>query len=238
MSKFFIFRLPKNRNIGTPEAVCPTNLDRDGCKRLKDLDDKSLRITSENSKGEKEYLLNELNHGVARQGWGFSNHLIRNKHKIADTLTDLDLENEDIGDWVKNYIVGAKYYWGEDVHCTDAMGRFNIIKILLEMKVGDYVIFPKTKFHISGSIEEIFSHRYFTIAEIVEPYKFHVEDPLEIGYKSHFGHTIKFRNPLSFKYGICDIQGISFTGHYQRATSQVKSTLLQKKLLCLLHKNK
>ncbi len=148
-----------------------------------------------------DYLHRELwQCGKLRQGWGIEN-------------LDLTIYKKDQTQWIENYIVGAKKYWGvetTDDYCHVAMGRYNILKHLTEAKKGDFIFIPK------HSYDKHHDESSFTVCELVGAYYFDLDEK----YKD-FGHVVIVKNLKSYKYSDSTLLPGDFIG-YRKALGEIK----------------
>ncbi|KAB2943751.1 MAG: hypothetical protein OIN84_10500 [Candidatus Methanoperedens sp.] len=188
--RLWVFRLSLG-NSGEPSNECPVDLDRDDIKRYRhetspikfsDYPDLDLAI-----------LNNELfEKGKLRQGWGTSFNRI-----------NLDL-NHPQKKWLENYIKLAWKVQGEKVDCEDAMGRYNILKGMKDMKVGNIVFVPR-----------IPDENQFTVATVKKEYYFQKIT----GFIGH-GHVIEIKKIKIFNY--YDFIVPKIFNPYRRAIGEIK----------------
>lgn len=107
--------------------------------------------------------------------------------------------------WVKNYIIGAKRDWGIEItknYYHAAMGRYNILKNIIEAKKGDLIFIPKHSF------ENHHDENHFTVCELVGDYCF----DLDSKYRD-FGHVVSVKNLKTFRYGDGTLIGKDFISY-------------------------
>ena len=197
--RFFVFRIAKGHAGGEPTNECPIEFGK-----LKD----ELRNELKNIKVEKinyeetnyiDFLHSELwKCKKLRQGWGLEG-------------LDLELLEEK---WIKNYIIGAKKYWGEEItqdYCEIAAGRYKILSLLKEAKKGDLIFIPKhsNNFHHDEG--------RFTVCKVIGSYYF----DLEKKYKD-FGHVLPVTDLRVFPYSEDTLLGKDFFG-YRKALGEIKN---------------
>ena len=91
------------------------------------------------------FIFNEFwKNKTLRQGWGIKN---------------LDL-NQDVKNWIENYMLSGKIYWNTDINCNEAKGRWNILRRIPMIKKGDVLLIPKTS---SSELDDYFK---FTACQV------------------------------------------------------------------------
>jgi len=196
-NNFYVFRIAKGNEGGNIKSECPIDFHKKENKIKKEL--KNLEI---NKIVYNDYVYQWLNNelwqcGKLRQGWGIEKLNLR----------------IDINDWIENYILGAKKYWGveiKDNYCEIAMGRYNILKLMLNMKYGDIIFIPK---HSQNNHND---DNYFTLCKVIGSYYFDLNEKIK-----DFGHVIPVKIIGSFRYGN-EIKGIDFSGYYSKAISKIE----------------
>lgn len=183
MSKrIWVFRLTLSSG-GEPSSACPIQIDGENLKHgIKQYREKKLPVWDEediNNEYESyseltmDFLKDELFiRGKLRQGWG-----------MRFEKMDTDLQ-QDPNKWVKNFV---NLYWrlyGEKKDCSFACGRYEILKTMLDMSVGDIIFVPRIPYD-----------NYFTIARFKKRYQF---EPIKefIGH----GHSIGVEDIKIFNY--------------------------------------
>jgi len=131
----------------------------------------------------------------------------------------LDLE-QDVFSWIGNYIIQGKIFWGIDITCKTAKGRWNIISRMYNslsktaMKKNDYILIPKTSQNNKKN-----DYKHFTICQVDEPYYFdypeHIKD---------FGHCLKVKNIKTFEYSEDTLLSSDFSSPYLWAITEVKDS--------------
>lgn len=197
-----VFRLSLGFS-GEPDGVCPLYINRQDIKQeIKSYKQKVSPIDLDSyPKLDMDTLKNELfKKGKLRQGWGMELNGI-NLDLRQDNPDNPDLPSED---WIKNFIKLSKLIWDEDVDCPIAMGRWNILKLMKDMKIGDIIFIPR-----------IPDERNFTVATVKKKYYFEklngfighghvieVEKIKKFSYKNHFPAVIF--NP--YRRAVCEIK--------------------------------
>jgi len=96
----YVFRIAKGHEGGEPTNECPINMKDLESKikvKLTEIDENIINYDSNNY---IDYLHKEFwQCGKLRQGWGIKG-------------LDLRIFEEDSKQWIENYILGAKKYWG------------------------------------------------------------------------------------------------------------------------------
>ncbi len=173
--KMFVFRRTKGESGREPIGACPVNFDVEKVKkRIKDT--KRIHIKHGD---EVQYILDELNKGRLRQGWGCSN-------------PDLDLNLPD-NVWTENFAVACHKYWGESLSgdiCKYAMGRKIILNHMLDMNKRDIVFVPKTP-----------DEKCFVVTTVKNKYKFDRNTTTkDDDFRNDFRHLIGVEKTKTFQY--------------------------------------
>jgi hypothetical protein len=200
---FYVFRIAKGNDGGAVTNECPIEFNekkKNEIKRkLKEINEDEIELITYNE-CVYDWLHRELwQCGKLRQGWG-----------IKDL--DLRIAKKNITKWIENYIIGAKQYWGAEIkknYCEIAMGRFNILKNMLEMDNGDIIFIPKHSKHHHHD------DNYFTVCKVIGNYFFDFNEKIK-----DFGHVIPVKVIDSFKYGK-EIKGKDFNGYYSKAVTKI-----------------
>lgn len=197
----FVFRIAKGHEGGEPVNECPIDIHLRESEIKKKLNAIEFDIIPYECNNYLDYLHRELwQCGKLRQGWGIEG-------------LDLALFEENKSQWVENYIVGAKKYWGEtitDNYCHVAMGRYNILKHLKDANKNDFVFIPKHSF------DHHHDESSFTVCRIIGSYYF----DLDLKYKD-FGHVVIVKDITSYKYGQNTLLPGDFIG-YRKALGKIK----------------
>ncbi len=170
----WVFRLSLGYG-GEPVNECPTFINRQDVKQDIEIYKKEVSSIDVDSYPDldMEVLKHELfRRGKLRQGWGME----------LDKI-NLDLR-QPIEDWIKNFIKLYWKIWDEEVDCPIAMGRWNILKLMKDMKIGDIVFIPK-----------IPDDSKFTVATVKKEYYFQKID----GFIGH-GHVVEVKKIKDFSY--------------------------------------
>jgi len=199
---FYVFRIAKGYDGGTPTNQCPMdmkNLESEIKAELSNIDEDIIPYESNNYTG---YLHKELwQCGKLRQGWG---------------IEGLDLRiinNPDEKQWIKNYILGAKKYWGANItkdYCHIAMGRLNILRHMLDFKNGDIVFIPKHSFN------KHHDKKCFTVCKVVGEYYFDLDPKY-----NDFGHVVIVKDIKSYMYSKGTLLAYDFIG-YRKAIGKIE----------------
>lgn len=197
----FVFRIAKGHEGGEPVNDCPIEMKdkEDSIKnKLAKIDEDIIPYECNNY---IDYLHRELwQCGKLRQGWGIEN-------------LDLHIYQEDKTQWIENYILSAKKYWGVEItddYCHVAMGRYNILKHLIDAEKGDYIFIPK------HSYDQHHDESSFTVCQLVGKYYFDLDE----NYKD-FGHVVIVKNLKSYKYAESTLLPSDFIG-YRKALGKIK----------------
>ena len=198
---FYIFRIAKGHDGGAPANHCPIDMYQYKDEIHKKLTNTNIQKIPYKTNNYIDYLHKELwQCGKLRQGWGL------------DGL-DLRLFESDEKQWIENYIIGAKKNWGVEItqdYCHVAMGRYNILKNMIEAKQGDLIFIPKHSF------ENHHDHNHFTVCELVGNYYF----DLNSNY-CDFGHVVSVKNLKTFRYAEDTLLGKDFKG-YRKALGHIQ----------------
>jgi len=113
----YVFRIAKGHDGGEPTNECPISMkdaELEIKMKLKKINENIIPYEYNNY---IDYLHQELwQCGKLRQGWGIEG-------------LDLRIFDKNNKEWIENYILGAKKYWGVNItkdYCHVAMGRYNI----------------------------------------------------------------------------------------------------------------
>lgn len=199
---FYVFRIAKGFDGGEPSSSCPVDMEEKKASILELLARVEVELIPYETNNYIDFLHRELwQCGKLRQGWGFEG-------------LDLHLFEEDRSKWIENFIVGVKKYWDVDVnddYCHVAMGRYSVLKHMVDAKRGDIVFIPKHSFDLHHD------ENRFTVCEVVGSYYF----DLDRKYMD-FGHTIIVRNLKAYEYGEDTLLPGDFSG-YRKALGIVKA---------------
>lgn len=147
----FVCRIAKGHEGGIVEKSCPVSFESDFEETiLSELQKTQLAEIPYDTNDYIDYIHRELwQCGKLRQGWGIEGL------DLSDVLDNEQRRSE----WIKNYIVGLKKYWGIDPldansgytdkvqPCHEAFGRMNMLaEVLLAAKPKDIIFIPKTFF--------------------------------------------------------------------------------------------
>jgi len=194
-NRMWAFRLSLGFS-GEPVNECPIYLNRQEIKQeienykqeVSPIDLDSYPILN------MDILKTELSgEGKLRQGWGYE----------LDGM-NLDLR-QPLEDWIKNFIKLYKKIWDEDVNCPIAMGRYNILKLMKDMRIGDIIFIPRIPDDSQFTVATVKKEYYF---QKLNGYIWHghvieVGKIKEFDYKSHFPAIIF--NP--YRKAVCEIKG-------------------------------
>jgi hypothetical protein len=195
--RIFVFRVSKGNESGKPNGKCP--LDYTEIKRkIASIPQEEIRQIEYSDEKIIPFISDELySKNILRQGWGLDN---------------LNL-NQDIKNWIENYMESAYRYWsGYDCSCDEAKGRHNILKRMLDMSLGDILILPKS------SSKYLNDYDRFTVCQVAEKYYFDL--PTDF---MDFGHCIKVKNLQEFNYSDNTLLGKDFGAPYMWAITEVKN---------------
>jgi hypothetical protein len=213
----FVYRVAKGHDGGVVEESCPVNFKSEFEKTiLNELQETQLAKIPYDTNNYIDYIHRELwQCGKLRQGWGIEG---------LDLTGVLD-NKQRRSEWIKNYIVGLKKYWGFDPldansgyadkvqPCREAAGRMNMLaEVLLAAKPKDIVFIPKHSF------QNHHDNDHFTVCEVADRYYFDLNNLYQ-----DFGHVLPVRNLRTFKYQASSLKAIDFIGPHQKAVSTIKS---------------
>lgn len=143
----------------------------------------------------------ESSNGRLRQGWGCEGT------DITEDFEGFKKAGKEIGEWQES----DSWF----------LRRYNILRIMLEMKKGDIIVVPKINMNENGNND----NGFFTVFKVTEPYKF---NPIQVpvwGNFKEFGHVIGVEKFASFSYSLDEFTRIisaKFKG-YQSAVNRVYS---------------
>jgi hypothetical protein len=197
----YVFRIAKGHGGGEPTNECLIDMKQLETKIKVKLNQINQNIIPYESNNYIDYLHKELwECGKLRQGWG---------------IKGLDLKNfeKDNQKWIENYILGAKEYWGVDIsdnYCHVAMGRYNILKHMVQAQTNDIIFIPKHSFNNHHD------NNLFTVCKVIGNYYF----DLDTKYND-FGHVLVVKDIKSYKYSENTLLPIDFIG-YRKALGKIK----------------
>ena len=143
----------------------------------------------------------EILNGRLRQGWGCEGTDIRG------SFEDFKQAGKKTGEWQE-----SDSWFGR---------RYNILRIMFEMKAGDIIVVPKINMNENGNNDSSF----FTVFKVTEAYKFNpIQVPVWDNFKE-FGHIIGVEKLASFSYSLDELTreiSAKFKG-YQSAVNRVYS---------------
>ena len=193
----YVFRIAKGHDGGEPTNECPIDmkdLESEIKAKLSKIDENIIPYECNNY---IDYLHKELwQCGKLRQGWG---------------IEGLDLRI-DQKQWIENYILGAKKYWGVHItkdYCHVAMGRYNILRHMLEAKKDDIVFIPKHSF------DKHHDENSFTVCKIIGNYYFDLDSKY-----NDFGHVAIVKDIKSYRYSKDTLLPGDFIG-YRKALGKI-----------------
>lgn len=194
MKNVFVFRISKGNQGGYPNGSC--SLDYSNIlRRIPDIKESELKIIDYDSKEVKDFIKNEFwENKTLRQGWGFE---------------ELDL-NQDTKSWIENYMLGCKLFWNDEITCSKAKGRWNILNRMRMIKIDDYLIIPKT------SKENIDDYNSFIVCQAASEYYFQLKANIK-----DYGHCINIKEIREFKFGKNSLFRSDFSSPYLWAITQV-----------------
>ncbi len=194
-NRLWAFRLSLGFS-GEPVNECPIYLNRQEIKQ--EIEDYKQEVSPIDLDSypilDMDILKTELfKKGKLRQGWGYE-------------LGDMNLNlRQPLEDWIKNFIKLYNTIWDEDVNCPIAMGRYNILKLMKDMKIGDIIFIPRIpddgQFTVATVKKEYYFkklNRYIGHGHVIE-----VRKIKEFYYKNHFPAIIF--NP--YRKAVCKIKG-------------------------------
>jgi hypothetical protein len=197
---FYVFRIAKGHAGGEIVNDCPIEIYDKEDEIKNKLEKTEIEGIPYGTNNYIDYLHRELwQCGKLRQGWGIEG-------------LDLTLFDRDKTQWIENYIVGAKKYWGEEIredYCHIAMGRYNILKYMKEADKNSLIFIPK------HSLDNHHDESSFTVCRVVGQYYF----DLDMKYKD-FGHVLIVKDIKSYKYSETTLLAGDFKG-YRRALGQI-----------------
>lgn len=178
----WVFRLSL-RPSGKPATVCPAYMNQQDIKKEIKRYRREVPPIDHNSYPELKMntLINELfKYRRLRQGWGM---------KLDNMDLDLRKENPENSDlpseeWIKNFEKLHWRIWKTKVNCRIAMGRWNILKLMKDMRIGDIIFIPR-----------IPDDGKFTVATVKKEYYFQ-----KLGKFIGFGHVIEVKKIKEFNY--------------------------------------
>lgn len=193
--KMFVFRISKGKNPGNPIGHCPFNFSEIK-KKIKNLKEGELDLIDYDDNNHLEFIHSEFwDNSVLRQGWGVKN---------------LDIAQE-AHDWIEYYMLSAKIYWGKEVECKYAKGRYNILRRILNMRTNDILFIPKTSANLLDD------ENYFVVCAVNREYYFDLSEEIK-----DFGHCINVKNKKVFKYGSNTLWQDDFSSPYLWAVTEIK----------------
>ena len=209
--KIWVFRLSLSSG-GEPLSACPIQIAGQDLKHnVKKYREDFLPVWNEEDINDEYEHYSELTmdilkdelfiRGKLRQGWGM---------RFENMDTDL---HQDPDNWVENFI---NLYWRlyeEKIDCSFACGRYEILKIMLDMNVGDIIFIPRIPYD-----------NYFTITKIKKKYQF---EPIK-EFLGH-GHSIEVENIKIFNYD--EKRKPKIFNPYRKAISEVKKHHLNYSIL-------
>jgi len=198
---FYVFRIAKGHDGGEPINECPIDMKKLETSIKKKLINIEEEIIPYECNNYIDYLHKELwQCGKLRQGWGIEG-------------LDLDLYENNQEQWIENYILNAKKYWGVEItddYCHVAVGRYNILKHMKEASKDDLVFIPKHSF------DKHHDESSFTVCKIIGDYYF----DLDLKYND-FGHVVIVKDIKSYKYSKSTLLPGDFIG-YRKALGKIK----------------
>jgi len=196
MSRIFVFRISKGNEPGNPLGSC--NLDySDVTRRINNLQPHQITPIDFENNGHREFIHSQLwEENILRQGWG---------------IEGLDLRNENIHSWISNYMLNARIYWDNNVNCSQAKGRWNILRRILRMNQDDFIIVPKT------SQQSLNDHNRFLVCQVDGEYYFDLSEEIQ-----DFGHCIRVKNLVTFNYSQSTLLRGDFRTPYLWAVTEVR----------------
>jgi hypothetical protein len=82
----------------------------------------------------KEWIWQEIQKGRLRQGWGLSN---------MQLPVGREPKENEIQDWYRRYRNQGAREWGGKISEAEAVSRYNILRIMLDVVPGDSIVVPK-----------------------------------------------------------------------------------------------
>ncbi len=197
----YVFRIAKGHEGGEPTNECPISMkdaELEIQAKLKKINEDIIPYECNNY---IDYLHKELwQCGKLRQGWGIEG-------------LDLRIFEKDNKKWIENYILGAKKYWGVHItkdYCHVAMGRYNILKHMVNAQKDDIVFIPKHSF------DNHHDESSFTVCKIIGDYYFDLDSKY-----NDFGHVVIVKDIKSYKYSKSTLLPGDFIG-YRKALGKIK----------------
>lgn len=193
--KIFVFRIAKGQDSGKPIGNCPLDY-TDILKKIEKISNKEIIPIDYENNGNLEFIKKEFREKhTLRQGWGIKNLDLYQLTKC----------------WIENYMYSGKIFWNINISCSEAKGRWNIMRRMLDMNKGDILLIPKT------SQEHLNDYNKFTVCKVKEKYCFDYPET----YKD-FGHSIKVSDLRDFKYDENNLLRNDFGSPYLWAITEVK----------------
>lgn len=154
-----------------------------------------------------QYIIDELNKGILRQGWGIS----------GTSLLDENGNKVDKLYWANKYSKA----WEKEVSLEDSLKRYSILSRMLEIKKGDIIVIPKTK-----------NWQTLSICTVEKEYWF---DEQSETLWSDFRHCIGISNYRSYAYDSCSEAKLISSKFiaYQSAINNVWATRFVENVLTL-----
>ncbi len=198
--RFWVFRLSLGGYDGEPSRICDLDINRPRLKQeiIRYKENFYPIDRSVYPQLNMNILKNELfERGKLRQGWG---------SEFEGMNLDLNLPKEK---WFENYMKLDWRIWDYESDCPIAQGRYDILKLMKDMKEGHIIFIPR-----------IPDDNHFTVVRVnKEGYHFQKLN----SYLGH-GHVIEVdKNKINvFEYGKGDIERIAFM-HYRKALDEIRS---------------
>ena len=185
----WVFRIPKSHG-GYPSDTCPVDLNIGRVRQARNTTPQTPILYD----GDLNYVLNELEHGRLRQGWG---------------VPDLDLNLIDRV-WVENYLIACHRYWPSDrCDCSLAMGRKKILNHMTHMDIGDIIFIPKT------------DDEHFKVATVSERYRFDNTVATPTDFRNDFRHLIEVDLLETYPYSVDTLQASVFGAPFMHAIDPI-----------------
>lgn len=202
--RMFVFRFAHNNEPGKPIGSCHLKY-TEVMNKIKDMPDCEIdRI--EYTEETLQFLHDELwNNHVLRQGWGLDGQDLR---RYPDEKT----KKEYMLRWNSNFMLNEKKRHGQEIDCTIAKGRWNILSRMLEFEIDDIIFLPKVA---KGYIHDAYD--YFTVCQVADTYYFN--GPTQ---NDDFQHCIKVKNLKTFSYGEDTLLSGDFGSPYCYAILEAK----------------
>jgi len=152
-----------------------------------------------------QYIMDELKNGILRQGWG------------SPGLSLIDHTGKKVGKqiWMTNFNkIGDK-------NDEEASKRFSILSRILEIKIGDILVIPKTR-----------NWQTLSICTVIKDYWF---DDISLTMWDDFKHCLKIDNLRSYSYDSCSEAKLISSKFiaYQSAINNVWSNTFVENVLTL-----